>query len=374
MTMPLRFLLSSHGASLFGAERILLGIARGLLERGHAVTMELPHAGPAVEAARAIAGLNVVVSGRARLPRNARELAGYAVDFGDSVRRVRACLLADEFDVLWVNSLYNPAAVLAGRAARLPIVWHLHEANFAGPAGRLAARWIGTHCDVAVAPSRFVAGSYHAAGLLRARLRIVPNALLQEIQPAPLRPRTGRFMVGYVGQFEPRKRVADVLGAVARVDGTEALLAGAGKARRAVEADILRLKLADRTHLTGFQHDVASFLARCDCIVIPSRDEAFSLSALEAMAAGRPVIAAQSGALPEVLGDAALFYPLGDVDRLAACLRTLRDQASLAESLRTQGLARAHEFSLERLIDGVEAVTHDVTRGAATPDSAEVPA
>jgi glycosyltransferase involved in cell wall biosynthesis len=350
----MRFFLSSHGASLFGAERVLLATAAGLLARGHAVTLELPHDGLAHSAARDM-GLRVLISGRSRLPRNAAELVRYIATFPGSVRRARTALRAAEYDVVWINSIYNPPASLAPRRKEAAVVWHLHERNFHGAAGSLAAHWIRTHCDLALAPSNFVAHTFAAAGLHAPHLRVLPNALLRPITAVPLRPRGDSLVVGYVGQLEPRKRTVDLMEALTHVDGATALLVGDGKARSDVESAVARLHLTGRVRLAGYQEDVLPFLEECDCIVIPSPDEAFGLVALEAMAAGRSVIAAHSGALPEVLGHAALYFPLGDVKALARRILQLRQDPGLATELRGRGLARVREYSMDRMLDGVEA-------------------
>jgi glycosyltransferase involved in cell wall biosynthesis len=356
---PSRFLFSSHGASLFGAERVLLALAGGLAARGHDVVLELPHDGPALAAAQQLARVRVTVTGRRRLPRNAPELLLYTGGLANSVRRLHAASRAGSYDVIWINSLYNLPAALAARHAGAVVVWHLHERNFVGALGWLTARVVRALCDVVVVPSRFVAASFAAASSASAPLRVVPNALLQPITSVPTRTKQESFVVGYVGQFEPRKRAADVVEALGRLEGVNGLLVGDGKARRAVEAVVARLHLEKRVRFTGFQSDVRPLLAESDCVVVPSRNEPFGLVALEAMAAGRPVIAADSGALPEVLGDAALYYPLGDSAALAACVERLRADASLGETLRARGLVRVQEFSLERMLDRVEAVAHD---------------
>lgn len=354
----LRFLLTSHGASLFGAERVVIALASGLAARGHDIVLELPHDGPALAVAQRLPGVRVTVTGRTRMPRNAPELLRYTADLRDSVRRLRTANRVGLYDVIWVNSIYNMPAALAARHANAVVVWHLHETNFAG-AGWITARVVRVLCDLAVVPSRFVADSFTTAGFPATRLRVVPNALLQPITALPPRTQQPTFIVGYVGQFEPRKRATDVVAALGLLDGVNGLLVGDGKSRRVVETAIARLQLEQRVRLTGFQADILPFVADTDCIVIPSRDEPFGLVALEAMAAGRPVIAAESGALPDVLGDAALYYPLGDSAALAACIRRLRGDRRLAASLRAKGLVRVREFSLQRMLDRVEVVAHD---------------
>lgn len=370
---PLRFLLSSHGASLFGAERVLLALADGLAARGHDVTLELPHDGPAVTAARRLAHVSVTVSGRRRLPRNASELLLYTGGLPNGVRRLHAGNRVGSYDVIWINSLYNLPAALAARSSDAVVVWHLHERNFRGAVGWLTGRVVRSVCDVVVVPSRFVADSF-AAAVPSARLRVVPNALLEPITFVPPGTQRGPFVVGYIGQFEPRKRATDVVEALARLEGANGLFVADGKARHVVEATVSRLHLENRVRLTGFQSDVRPFLAESDCVVIPSRNEPFGLVALEAMAAGRPVIAADSGALPEVLGDAALYYPLGDSAALATCIEGLRADVGLANVLRARGLARVRAFSLDSMLDRVETVAHDALAARRQARVAEAPA
>ncbi len=365
----MKLLLSAHGAGLYGGERVLLALARGLAERGHHIVLEIPHEGPALEPARSIPGVEVWMSDRPRLPRNVLELLRWLGGAAGARRALETRLRDGGFDALWVSSIYNAVAAWAGARAGAPVLWHLHERDFRGPGGRAMARAVAAWGTVPVAVSAYVAASFEAHRVLEGRVRVLPNALLRP--PAPPReegdPGRRPFVVGCVGQLEPRKRVNDVVAALALVPGVRGLIVGDGKSRGRVLHSIARLGLAERIELAGFRPDPAALYHEMSCVVMPSVREPFGLVALEAMAAGRPVIAARSGALPEVLGDAALFYQPGDTAALAACIRRLRDEPGLAERLRRLGLERVRAFDPERWLDAAETLV-----GAAS--GLEVPA
>ncbi len=201
----MRLLLSSHGAALYGGERVLLALAGGLAGRGHEIVLELPHVGPALDVARSLAGVAVWVSGRTRLPRNGPEVLRWSAGLPAARRALERRLRDGGFDALWVSSIYNPAAAWAGARAGVPVLWHLHERDFRGIAGVPMARAIAAWSTVPVAVSAYVAESFEAHACLRGRVRLLPNALLRPpaAGPPPL-PEGEPFVAGCVGQLEPR--------------------------------------------------------------------------------------------------------------------------------------------------------------------------
>ena len=379
----MKILCLSHGASPFGAERVLLAAARGLAGRGHEVVLDFPHDGPAVSMARELTGVAVDITARHRLPRGALEGLGFLVSAPRAVRAVRRAAGAAAPHVVWVNSLYNPWAAIGARLSGAPVVWHLHEASLREPLGSPVAALLGRTATRIVVVSEFVAEGYRQYPWLRDRIVVAPNPFLDRSgqaggepageprepgsrvpgSPSPGgRDRTAPFTVGYIGQLEPRKRAPDVVAAVARVPGVRALIVGDGKARDAVEAMVDGAGVGDRVELVGFQADVAPWLRRFDCMAIPSLREPFGLVALEAMDAGVPVIAARSGALPDVLGDAALYHDPGRPADLARQVRRLRAEPALRERLRRRGFDRVRAFRIGPWLDTLEATARDAVR------------
>jgi len=105
-------------------------------------------------------------------------------------------------------------------------------------------------------------------------------------------------------------------------------------------------------------------------LVLPSLDEGFGLPALEAMSAGVPVIAANAGALPEVVGDAAVLFNPADPDALASALSRLATDEAWALERAAAGLMRARAYTwdtaaraLGRIYD--EAIARRTARAAA---------
>jgi glycosyltransferase involved in cell wall biosynthesis len=147
----------------------------------------------------------------------------------------------------------------------------------------------------------------------------------------------------------------------------EALVIAGRVGDRAVYAGLLRLirqrKLTEHVHiLTDVGDDLLPGLYRQSRLyVFPSYFEGFGLTALEAMACGVPVAASNASVMPEVNGDAAVYFDPFDIYDTAAMIGRALDDEDLRGTLRNRGLARAQEFSWHRTARG----TLEVLRAAA---------
>ncbi len=177
-----------------------------------------------------------------------------------------------------------------------------------------------------------------------------------------------RFSAGpsvlHVGNALPYKNLEGLLAALGKIRrdaGREITLVKAGASLTAGQRD-----LAAREGVTvQFLSDVSTADLRAlyhlaDCLVYPSLEEGFGWPVAEAIVCARPVVAARSGALPEVAGDAALFVGAGEVGELAAAITRVLDD----EALRRDLAGRARERS--RWLTGGDfgAETADVYRQA----------
>jgi glycosyltransferase involved in cell wall biosynthesis len=213
---------------------------------------------------------------------------------------------------------------------------------------------------------RIIVSSRYAAGEVVNRLGVAPPKIAwcppgaPAWPPRPDTPSSGYIL--FMGTLEPRKNVGILLDAyerlLARPTASVPELVLAGKATQAARPWLNRL---ERPPLRGVVRHLGyvesdrrrSLYAGARLLVLPSLDEGFGLPVLEAMATGVPVVAANRGALPEVLGTAGLLIDPDDPADLAAAIEKLLADASFASECRSRGLARAREFQWDRTAERV---------------------
>ena len=263
----------------------------------------------------------------------------------------------DDADLVHAHGLR--AGLVAAAARRLApgnprLVLTLHNAlpERRGPVRRVLARLERTtvrSADVVLAASGDLADNARRQGARDVRLAPVSAPSLPPVRRTRTEVRAGlgvaeeQPLVVAVGRLHPQKGYDVLLDAAARwgADGRTVPLvaiAGDGPLHAELAARIRTERLP--VTLLGRRDDVADLLAAADVCVLPSRWEARSLTAQEALRAGTPLVAARTGGLPELLGDAADLVPVGDADALAgAVVRLLTDAdhaARLAEAGRRQ--------------------------------------
>lgn len=182
-----------------------------------------------------------------------------------------------------------------------------------------------------------------------------------------LRLPAGARVVLYVGSDHPRKNVAAVCRAVAKLGNPNIFFikvgrAGVARGREALLDEIDELKMRQVIRMIeDVETDRLNELYNlADVFVYPSAFEGFGLPPLQAMATGTPVVAARAAALPEVVGSAALTHNPADVDELAALLSQVLRDAALAAKLRQSGLERAQQFSWDEAASKTLAVYRGV--------------
>ncbi len=209
------------------------------------------------------------------------------------------------------------------------------------------------------------------------RVRVIPNGVAAHFRPAPedaaLDAPLGALGVSrpyllFVGNPLPHKNLPRLLDAVAGLPAEVGRLVIAGvrpAMRPGVEAACAMRGLGHRvTILAPLPAETLPLLYQgATALACPSLWEGFGLPALEAMACGTPVVAADRGALPEVVGDAALLVDPTNVDALREALYNVAVHAPLRAVLRAAGLARARAFSWRQAAEATVAVYREAAAG-----------
>jgi glycosyltransferase involved in cell wall biosynthesis len=170
-----------------------------------------------------------------------------------------------------------------------------------------------------------------------------------------------RFTVGWIGRMTAVKRTDDALLALRRLreHGVDACLCmvGDGPDRETLERRAHELGIARNVLFLGYQDDVAPFYAAFDALVLPSANEGTPVSAIEALAGGRPVVATRVGGVPDVVRDGidGFLVEPGDVDAVADRLARLAADGELRRQMGKAGRERVlARYSVERLVDEVD--------------------
>jgi glycosyltransferase involved in cell wall biosynthesis len=179
-------------------------------------------------------------------------------------------------------------------------------------------------------------------------IRVVPLGVDTRLfHPRPI-PRVPGSIVAVASADSPVKGIPTLLRAFAKIrTEREAVLTVVGKPAPGgpTEKLIGELSLGDSVRfVTGISDtEMAELMASSELAVVPSLYEGFSLPAVEHMASGTPLIASRTGALPEVVGDAAVLVSPGDPEELAAAIRRLQDSPAERERLAAIALDRVQK-------------------------------
>jgi glycosyltransferase involved in cell wall biosynthesis len=223
--------------------------------------------------------------------------------------------------------------------------------------------------DGVVAISQTIVNLLVSAGVERRKIRCISSGIDPGKFEMSERRRTGEddFTVGCLGGLEERKGHRYLLEAAAllKAEGLKIRynIAGSGPLRARLEEEVARLGLGAEVRFLGFVSDAAEFLAGVDILAMPSLYEGLGVAALEAMAAGRPVVATQVGGLTESIidGVTGALVPPRDSAALAAAIAKLARSRPLAGSMGNEGRERVRRyFSLENMARKNEAYYYEL--------------
>ena len=360
-------------------------LARGLAERGYETTLvagDVARGEASMSFVAEQAGVEIVT-----LPGLSRELSPVR----DALAAFRLARLIRKLRPDVVHT-HTAKAGAVGRTAALlawprrPVVVHTFHGHvlrgYFGTGGTLVFRAIETL--LARASDRLIAVSpevrdelvaLHVAtrerfSVVRLGIELEPRVRFDG-DPDEVRRRhgipEGKFVVGWFGRMTAVKRTDDLLTMLAgvRERGVDALLllVGDGDDRERLEQRAHDLGLARSCLFLGYQEDVAPWYAICDAVVLTSASEGTPVTIIEALAAGRPVVATKVGGVPDVVdeGETGFLVRPHDTHALAERLEILAGDPVRRRAMGDLGRARMLErYAVERLVEDVDALYREL--------------
>lgn len=233
---------------------------------------------------------------------------------------------------------------------------------------RLSTRWAVSRCKLLIAVSESTKADLMSLyGVAPDRIRVVPLGVSKPNTTAAPTSKlaelglNGNFVL-QVGRVESRKNQAAALAAVEHLVGITLAVAGPERDPQLVE----KLRASDRCRVLGKvdQPTLELLYKRASAVVVPSLYEGFGLPVLEAMARGKVVVAAKASSLPEVGGEAALYYhDSANAEQIAKVLEVAISDAGLRTRLAKAARARAARYTWDETAAGVAGVIRELVSG-----------
>lgn len=293
---------------------------------------------------------------------------------------------ARDADVVYASATYAAAAAGA-LTARRPLVAKLvqdpayeraqryglfrgsleafqHDTRPALRALRAARTAVVRAAHTVIVPSAYLGEIAASWGIPPERLEVVPNATPLAAIPDDVEVDPSTLV--FVGRLSPAKAVHVLIDAVARLDGVRLIVIGDGPERARLESQARAAGLNGRIVFEGSKprEDVLRTLAGAQAAVLSSAYENLPHAAVEALAAGTPVVATAVGGVPEVVHDEenGLLVPPGSPEALADALRRLVHEPGLRDRLAAGARESAAAYEPEALYGRIETLLAEAVR------------
>ncbi len=324
MTSPRSICIVLQDFALGGTERIALRLAKAWSEAGQTVTIFCGEAGGPLTGLIGGSAVRVVVA-----PGRLRRRPGSVTRLGAATARF---LQHDPHDACFIpgNFHWNAIPPIARLPKRVrPRIIAQVSATISKPQRqglrRSGFRWKLRHflnrADAVVTLSK--AAQAETQALIRTPVHTIALPALPDVLPAPTR--AGGRTIMAAGRLVREKGFQDLIAAFALLEDADArlLIVGEGPYRPALEAQVAELGLGDRVSLPGFTEDIRPALDAARLFVLSSHYEGYAAVVIEALAAGRPVVATDcTPATHELLVDDRFgaTVPIGDPAAMAAAI------------------------------------------------------
>jgi len=293
-----------------------------------------------------------------------------------AVWMLRRILRENAFDIVHSHSSHaHSIAFMAHGASHIrrrrvggrPMFVVSRRVDFPVAKNTLSAMKYRRGADVYLAISNGVRDVLVECGIKEERIRIVRSGielekfahvkdnryLLEEFNLAEDTP-----VIGNVAALAPHKSQVDFIRAAKRVSeeisSARFLIVGEGELRKKLEAEIRRQGMEDTMILTGFRRDVLEILSLFDCFVLSSYLEGLCTSIMDAQTAGIPVVATDTGGVPDLVDDGktGLLVPPRQPDRLAEAITRMLQDDELRTSCVRAAKTKSKSYDYNMMVEG----------------------
>lgn len=377
----MKILFFNQTGEISGAEVSLLDNLVYMKERGFETALAAPEDGPLI--AKAVErGVEVhpLMCRQIRMSDSAVKLPLYLIRTLHNARCFRELCSSIAPDIVHGNT--TRAGLIASLGAGTqPVVWHIRDYTPAGPLGRMVRLVASRSAAAIVANSNFIAANFSNSTTLKSKTRVVYNGFTfaeraggGESFRSGLGVADDEILVAQVGHIGDIKNQKATMLAAAKA------LAENGKLRFVIVGKPLfkaeheryhrelvglagQLGIEGRVSFAGYLEDVGEVYEAADIVVCPSKMEPFGRVAVEAGAAGKPVIASRVGGLPEIVEDGKTGVLIDRPDPEPLCEKILALAADPAECARLGENARLRvtsKFSKEQLVASLEEIYYSI--------------
>ena len=251
--------------------------------------------------------------------------------------------------------------ILGSKGIKIPIITTLHGTDITlvgrNPSYKQAVTFSINHSDVVTSVSQSLKDDTLEIFDVKKEIEVIHNFIDLDLYHedkdckktfAP----DGEKIISHISNFRPVKRIQDIVevfNIVQKELDAILLMIGDGPEKEKIRQQALELGLGDKVKFLGKTTEVERVLCMSDLFMLTSEKESFGLSALEAMAAGVPVISSNTGGIPEVNVDgySGFTADVGDIETMASKALYLLKDDGVFEQFSKQARLQAEKFSID---------------------------
>lgn len=374
LNMPVKTILFvSHSALLYGAERCLLDLVLNLPARIHPVVL-LPSHGPLTDVLSENDIDYYVVPFRGWTGRKwcfLKTAYRFLSNIGAYIKILRT-LKTLQIDMVYINTLCAPIGALLSISFRVPLVWHFHEFVSRDSGIKfdygidISMKAVCKYADLVVCNSKALKKNI-SQFIPAEKISVVYNGMLNKLDNKSLsgskRLQPGKTTsLVIIGSIENNKNQADAIKAVNELvkmgKNVELKIVGNGDAAyiRNLKNIVIEMGVTGRIKWEGFRENVTDYYISADIALVCSQFETFGRVVVEAMSTGCPVVATNTGGIPEIINNGynGLLYKPGDFCGLAINIANLIDDDKLYSQISKNAIDSSYSrFDREKYVEAL---------------------